>query len=481
MTLRRSATNAAFWGLAQKWGHHSVKLLVFVALARLLEPESFGLVALASVFVLLGETLVDQGFSDALVQRRALGRAHCDAAFWASAFCGVALCTAFVVAAPPLAAVFGQPRLGPVLAALSPALLLVALGKTHEALLRRRLAFKPIAGIAFVAVVAGGLTGLGMAISGYGVWSLVGQQLVQRLVQLPCLWFVSRWRPRARFSVHHFRSMLRFGASIIGINLVNFANRQSDHLLIGYVLGPTALGYYTVGYRLLRMLLELLPHALVPVAFSAFSRMGTDRVRMREALYEATRVVSLAAFPAFCGLVLVAPELIPSAFGANWRPSVPVLQALAPIGLLQSVSLFYPAALKACGRPGWVLLISGVNAVANVLAFAVVVPWGITAVAMAFTVRGFLLWPMSWWAINRVLALDVGRYARALVPAVTGSAVMALVVVIGKATLPGGIDGAAVVGFAVAIGAASYAAAVFTLAPTVFRETLRLVNRRHST
>jgi PST family polysaccharide transporter len=82
MSLRRRTMNAAVWGAAQKWGHHGIRLLVFVVLVRLLDPESFGLVALASVFVLLGEQLVDQGFNDALVQRRKLGPAHLDAAFW---------------------------------------------------------------------------------------------------------------------------------------------------------------------------------------------------------------------------------------------------------------------------------------------------------------------------------------------------------------------------------------------------------------
>lgn len=477
MTFRQEVSTAAAWGLAQKWGHHGLRLLVFVLLARLLGPESFGLVALASVFILLGELAVDQGFSDALVQRRRIGRAHVDSAFWATVAGGVVLAAACMAAAAPLAHAFGQPRLAPVLLALAPSLVLAALSRTQEALLRRRLAFREVAWVTVISAAAGGLAGVAMALLGYGVWSLVGQFLVQRLVQLPGFWLVSDWRPRARFSPRHFRQLLGFGVHVIGINLLNFSNRQSDHLLVGYVLGPAALGFYTLGQRLLRILLDLLPQALAPVAFSAFARLQAEPQRLREGLYEATRVLSLAAFPAFTGLAVLAPWIVPAVFGEQWRPSVPVIQVLAPIGMLQSVALLYASVLKAIGRPGLALALVALNAAANLAVFTVAVHWGIVAVAAAYCVRGFLLWPVSWLVLRRVLAPSPARYFGALLPAAAATAVMAIAV---YALARWGLADAPppVVAFAgVLAGAAVYGLAAAALAPQQCRAVWRLLGR----
>lgn len=479
MNLRRSATHAAFWGLAQKWGYHAVRLLVFVVLARLLDPASFGVVALAGVFVLLGEMLVDQGFADALVQRTAVGPAHLDSAFWASFAIGVMLTAGCVLFAGPLAAVFDEPRLAPVLRALGPVLLITSLSRTHEALLRRELAFKRIAKISLASVAVGGAAGLWLAMLGYGVWALVAQLLVQRLVQLPCLWFSVAWRPRLRFSLPHFRALARFGVNVVGINLLNVANRQADHLLIGYFLGSTALGYYTVGYRLIRILLDLLPQAIMPVAFSAFSRLKAEPVRLREAFYEATRVMALGAFPAFCGLALLAPAVTEVVFGPQWAPSASVMQVLTAIAALQSISLLCPAALKALGRPQWVLLITAANAVANVAAFAIAVHWGIVAVAAAYAVRGYLLWPLTWTALDRLVSLSPRRYLGALMPALVGCGVMAFAVRGIASGLPGDWGAFARLLALVPMGAVVYVAAAFTVAPAQCRALAHQVLQRH--
>lgn len=474
MSLRREATQAAFWGVAQKWGHHGVRLVVFVVLARLLGPDSFGLVALASVFIMLGETLVDQGFGEALVQREHIGRAHLDSAFWASVATGLALAGTAVAGAPLIASAFEQPQLAPVLAGLAPSLVLASLCRVQESLLRRELVFRKVAGISLLSTGIGGVAGLVVAFAGGGVWSLVAQFLVQRLVQLPCLWLAVRWRPRARFSAPHFRALFRFGANVMGINLLNFANRQADHLLIGYVLGPTALGYYTIAYRLVRILYDLLPQAVTPVAFAAFSRLQREPARLREAFYEASRAIGLFAFPAFTGLALLAPAIIPACFGARWAPSIPVLQALAPIGMLQSISVLYQASIKAMGRPSRAFALTAANAVANVLAFTIAVQWGYVAVAVAYSARGFLLWPVSWLVLRQVVAPDLKRYLFSLAtPAAATAAMAAVVVALGPWLVPPARTPLVGVVAGVPIGIAAYLLALAIIAPHLCRHLWR--------
>jgi PST family polysaccharide transporter len=270
-----------------------------------------------------------------------------------------------------------------------------------------------------------------------------------------------------------------FGASVMGINLLNFANRQMDHLLVGYFLGATALGFYTVGYRLVRILLDLLPHALMPVALSAFARLQFEPPRLRAAFYEATRLMALVTFPAFAGLALVAPEMVPVLFGEKWLPSVPVLQALVPIGLLQSVTLLYPTVLKSIGRPGRALVLAAANVVVNAVAFSIAVHWGIVAVAAAYSIRGFVLWPAGWLMMRLSTEVALKPYLRAVGPALAGTGVMALVLVAMRMLAPPElVDQRLFFVGSVLLGASAYAITVCTTAPGLCRFARETLTRR---
>ena len=157
--------------------------------------------------------------------------------------------------------------------------------------------------------------------------------------------------------------------------------RRSDDVLIGYFLGPTLLGFYTIGYQLLLTIIKLVTEVSNSVAFPAFSRIQHKPERMRDAFYQVTQYTSLFAFPVFIGLAALAPELVPALFGEKWAPSIPVMQVLALIGVLQSVLFFNGSVIKASGKPSWQLGIMLLNALCSVIGFLLAVRWGIVAVA----------------------------------------------------------------------------------------------------
>ena len=268
-----------------------------------------------------------------------------------------------------------------------------------------------------------------MAIEGYGVWSLIGQQLTRNAVEAIVLWVASSWRPAFRFSKTHFTDLFGFGVNVLGTNLLNFLNRRSDDLLIGAFLGSTALGYYSVAYKILRAVTDLVASVGSRVAFPAFSRMQGDTSRMRWAFYEVTGFASLIAFPLFGGLAASAPIIIPLFFGAQWEASVPVMQILSLIGILHTLFYFNSNVILANGKAAWRLWINLLNAVANVGAFAIAVRWGIEAVAIAYVARGYLLAPVPLWAIHKLISIDVRKYlTQCIVPAM-GTAVLIMVVI----------------------------------------------------
>jgi PST family polysaccharide transporter len=417
MSLRRKAAIGVVWSVIQKWGREAISFVTLIALSRLLAPEAFGLVALASAFMVLVEVFLDQGFGAAIVQRADLEREHLDTAFWISILSGILLTVGGIAASGFLAAFFEEPRLAAIVRWLSIGFILVALSRTQAAILQRELAFKGLAARSLAANIVGGFVGVGLAFAGFGVWSLVAQNLARDLAGAIVLWRASDWRPGFSVSKKHYKELFVFGVPIVGSNILKVFNRRSHDFLIGYFLGSTMLGYYTIGYRLVLVMIRLVAGITNSVAFPIFSRIQNEPERMRRAFYSVTQYTGLLAFPVFIGLAAVAPELIPALFGDKWGPSVPVMQILAPIGIVQSMLYFNGSVIKASGKPSWQFGIMLLNAVGNVIGFLLAVRWGIVAVAASFVIVGYLLAPISYLAVRRLIQIDFRTYlSQSLVP-----------------------------------------------------------------
>jgi PST family polysaccharide transporter len=475
MNIRQKAVKGVFWSVIQHWGSQTISFVVFSLLARLLDPEGFGLVALASVFIAFMEIVLDQGLSQAIIQRQELDPEHLDTAFWANLTVGILLTTFSITFAEPVANLFNHPQLAPILRWLSLSFLFNAFSCVQQAIFHRQLAFKFVAMRSLFATLGAGIVGVIMALAGFGVWSLVGQKLTGALVGAVVLWGASDWRPKFHVSVKHFRELFAFGVSQMGFNIVNFFNRRADDFLIGYFLGPVALGYYTIAYRVLLVMTQLLITVTNQVALPTFSKLQAEPERLQSAFYTVTKLTSLIAFPTFVGVAVLAPEVVQVLFGSKWQPSVPVMQVLAFIGILHSMFNFNSTVMMAKGKPSWRLGVNCLNAVVNVIAFAIVTRWGIVAVASAYVIGGYLTFPISIYLVRKLIPLKLFTYLRQYAIPIAGTLVMAITILGVKHFLSNLINLPTSLAVYITIGAVAYALTIFLIAPNIFRQIMDFV------
>jgi PST family polysaccharide transporter len=439
-SLRQKAIKGVLWSAVQHWGSNLISTVVFLILANLLNVETFGILALATVFTAFLAMIQRQGFGPAIVQRADLRAGHLDTAFWTGAFGGWLLGAAVFATAGLIAGVWGQPRLGPVLQWLSITVFVDALGATPQALLRRELAFKKLAARSLTAALAGGVVGVAMALAGFGLWSLVGQRLASSVAGTIAVWTACRWRPGGVVGARYFKDLFGFGMFAMGNDAVAFFNRRVPDLFIGTFLGAEALGFYTAGYRLVMAMTQLFMRTVSGVALPTFSRLQHDYAQMRQAILTAARMTSLLAVPAFLGAVALAPELVVGLMGEKWIESIRIMQILALIGLVRSISFFNRAVIIACGKPSWVFSLTCVNALANIVVFSVAVRWGIVVVAAAYVIRAYAYAPFPLYVIHKLIGLDIFRYLRQSVVPLIASLVMILVVWMAKRLLADTLD-----------------------------------------
>ncbi|MEW5858966.1 MAG: MOP flippase family protein [Cyanobacteriota bacterium] len=475
MSIGKKAVKGVVWSVIQHWGSQTISFLVFSLLARLLEPEGFGLVALASVFIAFMEIFLDQGLTQAIVQRNELDPEHLDSAFWANLTVGILLTIFGIAFAEPIANLFNNPQLEPIIQWLSLSFLFGAFSRVQQAIFHRKLAFKVVAVRSLAATLLGGTVGVVMAFQGFGVWSLVGQRLTNDLTGAVVLWGSSDWRPKFNVSVKHFKELFAFGINMVGFNIVNFFNRRADDFLIGYFLGTVALGYYTVAYRILWVMTQLLVTVTSQVALPTFSRLQEEPERLQRAFYTVTQFTSLIAFPSFLGVAVLAPELVQVLFGSKWQPSIPVMQVLAFIGILHSMIYFNSTVMMAKGKPSWRFGVNCLNAVINVIAFAVVTRWGIVAVALAYVISGYLVFPISLYLVRKLIPLQIITYLRQYIIPLTGTLVMVMTIWGARHLFGGLMNSVTFLIVGIGIGAIAYILTIFLIAPKVFREALDFV------
>jgi O-antigen/teichoic acid export membrane protein len=477
MSLRKKAAKGIVWSVVQKWGREGLSFITFTILARLLAPDAFGLVTLAYVYIEFIEIFMDIGFSAAIVQRTDLEREHLNTAFWMTVSVGAVIALSTVAAAGSIATLFSEPRLASVLKWLSIDFILTSLSNTQMAILQRDLAFKSLAARSMAARITGGIAGVSMAVAGFGVWSLVGQKLVSGAAGVIVLWRASDWQPGFKVSKEHYKDLFNFGVSVAGNNILKNLTQHSDDFLIGYFLGPTLLGYYTIGYKLLLIVIRLVTGIINAVAFPTFSRLQQNPKKLLKGFYKVTQYTSLLAFPVFMGLAILAPQLVPALFGSQWTPSVPVMQVLALIGILQSVTAFNGSVLRASGKPSWELGIMSLTAVCSVIGFLLSVHWGIVAVATSYVIVGYLLAPVSYLAIRKLFPIDIKNYlGQFMVPLLASLVMVAVVEGLKHALFIQGFHDYLQLFIYVLAGTVSYLLIIFILARSLSWQVLDLVN-----
>ena len=385
MRLQDRAARSVAWSSVDNWGRQILSFVVYAALARLVGPESFGVIAIAGVYVAFVQIFVTQGFSTAVIQRKKLEPEHLDSAFWINLTVAILLCLSTILLSSPMATLFQEPKVSPVLMWLSALFPIFAFSTVPTAILTRKLEFKVLAIRSLAGTGIGGGVGLLMAFHGQGVWSLVAQQLVAASVGVVCIWWATSWRPKLTISVRHLQELYSFALNILGNDILWFFSQRSDQTLVGYGFGATGLGPYALAQRLINIVMEALGGPLQSVALPTLSRLQDDPKRLKAAFYRFTEIGALVSFPAFAGIIAIAPDIVQIVFGNEWFLAVPILRVLAFYGALRVAFSFIHPLMLSKGRPGLYLLMFIVHASATFLACLVAILWHPTAVAVAVT------------------------------------------------------------------------------------------------
>lgn len=396
MELGRRALSGALVTLGGQWTRYVIQFGSIVVLSRLLTPEDFGVIGMVAVVISLGETIRDAGLTNGAIRRKELTNAEQTTLFAVNVALGVVIAGLVAAAAYPLADFYDEPQVASVALALAAVPLIGALGAQHLVDLSRTFRFHAIAAADVAGVSLGTAVGILLAaVFDAGVWSLVGFQLVQVTVRSGWLIRSSNFQLTSPAPLRELVPILRFGRNLALVQLLDFASRNVDNLIIGRVAGAATLGVYTRAYQLLLLPIQQINAPLTRVALPVLAQVQDDPPRFARYAISGSCVLSYFGAAVVGTCVVFTPELVTVTLGPQWTESVTLFRILAVAGVFQAIGYIAYWLFMALDRTGTHLRYALVAKPLIIVGFLVGAGWGATGVAAAYSVVTALTVPVS--------------------------------------------------------------------------------------
>ena len=353
MSLQQQTLKGIKWNTLATVVNAVMQIGYTSVMARLLGPAEFGLVAAGQVVLRFGSYFSEMGMGKAIIQKADITERDVRAAFTLAGALGLLFYAIFFVAVAPLvpSLVLDTPSVVPVVRLMALSFVFTGFTSTATNLLRRQLRFEALAKIDIISfIISYGCVGVGMAYSGYGVWSLVGATLSQNLCTGLFAYLVARHSVIPVVNKSDYLPLLGYGSRMSLIGFLEFFSANVDTFMIGRLLGARPLGIYGRAFLLVQLPVQNLVTSVSRVLFPALSSIQNDVDRLRRIYLMAERMVAFVILPLCTGLAVAAPEVVGTLLGPKWTEAIPIIRILAFVVPFKLLMNFAGIVCDATGR-----------------------------------------------------------------------------------------------------------------------------------
>ena len=374
--LKHKVARTIKWNIIDRVATQVLYAVTGIVLARVLSQEDFGLVGAILVFQAFAQLFIDSGFSSALIQRKNPDDLDYSTVFWFNLGMAVSLYLLLSALAPQIAALFqNDMRLVPLSRVMFLSFIVNAASIVQANRLMKRMDVRMIAVSNTVGLVAAGVTGICLAVGGYGAWAVVWQTIVLGVVKGIILWFTGGWLPQLRFSWARLKGIFAVGSGVMGSSFLNTLFQNIYSFFIGNRAGLVSLGFFTQADKWSKMGVMSLSQVLTSSFLPVLSRFQDDPDSFAAATAKMNRLTAYLLFPAMGFLAVVATPLFHTLFGTKWDPSIVLFQILLLRGVFTVLTLLYNNYILALGRSRLLVLTEALRDIVAFVAIIVTLPW----------------------------------------------------------------------------------------------------------
>lgn len=415
-SLKNKAVRGVGWSFVDNIANSGITFLVGLVLARILTPAEYGVMAMVTIFIAISNSIVDSGFSNALIRKMNIERVDYNTVFYFNLVVSLVLYILLFLGAPVISTFFKEPILLDVMRVIGWILVINALAIIPRTILVRNVDFKTQTKVSLISSILSGVIGIGMALTSFGVWSLVGQQLSRQLLNTLFLWFFCRWRPAWEFSVQSFKELFGFGSKLLVSGLIDTAYKNIYYLVIGRCYNSADLGQYTRAEQFNTIFSSNLTTVVQRVSYPILSSIQNEEERLREAYRRVIKVTMLVTFACMLGLAAVAKPLLVLLIGEKWLPAVYFLQIICFSGMLYPLHAINLNILQVKGRSDLFLKLEIIKKIIGTIPIVIGIFWGIKLMLWGSVCTSFIAFFLNSYYSAPLIGYPTYRQLKDLAP-----------------------------------------------------------------
>lgn len=377
MNSKSKVISSLVWKFLERVCAQAVNLVVSIILARLIAPEQYGVIALTTIFITISNVFVESGLGTSLIQKKNADSKDFSTVFYCNIVMSIIMYLVIFFIAPLAAKFYSSPILTPVLRVLGITVLIAGVKSIQCSYVSKNMMFKKFFVSTFIGTVISAIIGIWMAYNGYGVWSLVVQQLSNTLFDTIILWITVKWRPTLEFSFKRLKVLYGFGWKMLCSSLIDTVYNEIYGLSIGKIYTTEQLAYYNRGNQFPKLITVNIDGSISSVMLPTLSKEQDNKQKVKSMMRRAIKTSSFLLFPLMIGLAVVAKPLVSILLTDKWLPAVPLMQLLCFSYMLWPIHTINLQAINALGRSDIFLKLEVIKKIVGVTALIISIPFGI--------------------------------------------------------------------------------------------------------
>lgn len=377
MSLKKTAVTGLFWAFLQQFSSQGVSFLVTIILARILLPEEFGLIAMLGVFIALASALINSGLTQSLIRSENIDDEDYSTVFYFNLLTSLIIYLTFCFSAPLISQFFKQEVLTLIIRVYCITFIINAISSIQIARLTKQLNFKTQMQVSLPSVIIGGITGIALAINGYGVWSLVWNGIVQSFISTLLFWYLSKWLPSWHFNVKKFKIHFNYGIKLMFSAIIDVLYSNIYVIIIGKYFSPAQVGFYNRADTLQMLPVGNISAIITKVTFPLFSNIQNDNEHLKNIYSRILKMVVFLVAPTLIIMASLAEPLFRFLFSDKWLEAVPYFQILCFSGILYPIHSYNLQILNVKGRSDLFLKLEIVKKIIFTSIIFISIPFGI--------------------------------------------------------------------------------------------------------
>lgn len=401
--LKTKAVNGVIWTFIQRFMSIFIQFISNIVLARLLTPDDYGCIGMLTIFMLLSATIIDGGFSSALIQKKRPTQQDYSTIFFWNLGLSIVIYLILYFSAPVIARFYHTELLCSVLRVQGIVLIINALQTIQVNQLNKQFKFKKISIVTLFSSFISLSVTIIMAYRGYGVWSLVTQNLLMALIPTLIYWYTNKWIPMITFSVKSFKELFNFGFFMFLSSLTSTFANNVQGLLIGHFYNASQMGYYSKAHRTEMLASTSISQVVSQVSYPLYVELQDNQQKLIYTIKRLTLSVSYLTFPMMLLLILLAKPVFILLYSEKWLSAVPYFQILCIAGLAICLQAVNSQSIAAIGKSKVMFIWSFIKQTTGLV--FMVVGW------YTFGIKGLLIgMVMKSWLIYIINASLVSNY-----------------------------------------------------------------------